>query len=167
MDSDALPATGSVTVSVAASPEAIWRFAADPGTPARFSEELQTASFRDSGHAEVGAVIVGANKNGEFSWTTESTVTNCVAPSLLRWATGDPDAPTATWTLSIDRADGGALLTHSVVFHEGRAPLAPAIEAEPDRAHEIVRGRMTKVLSNMTATAMGIAALAEGEHGDR
>jgi hypothetical protein len=30
-----------------------------------------------------------------------------------------------------------------------------------------VRARMTKVLSNMTSTAMGIAALAEGEHGDR
>lgn len=161
MAGDALPATGSVTVSVAAPPEAIWKLATDPGTPAQFSEELQTASFKDGAAPEVGAIIVGTNRNGEFSWTTESKVTDCVAPSLFRWATGEPGAPTATWTLSIEAADGGALLTHSVVFHEGREPLAPAIEAEPERAYEIVRGRMTSVLRNMTATAMGIAALAE------
>jgi hypothetical protein len=150
-----------VTASVAAPPEAIWTFAADPGTPARFSEELQVASFKDGARPCVGAVIVGTNKNGEFSWTTESTVTDCVAPSLFRWATGEPEAPTATWTLSIEPADGGALLTHSVVFHEGRAPLGPAVEAEPARGHEIVRDRMTTVLKNMTATVMGIAELAE------
>ena len=167
MPGEALPATGSVAVSVAAPPEAIWAFASDPGVPARFSEELQSAHFRDASPPQVGAVIVGANKNGGFAWTAESTVTDCVAPSLFRWATGDPDAPTATWTLSIEGADGGAILTHSVVFHAGRAPLGPAVEAEPERAHEIVRGRMTIVLANMAATAMGIAALAERAQDDR
>jgi|GEM_PF-2936711 len=164
---EALPATGSVTVSVAAAPEAVWAFACDPSIPARFSEELQAASFAEGDIAQAGAVIVGTNRNGEFSWTTESTVTDCVEPSLFRWATGDPDAPTATWTLSIAPADGGATLTHTVVFHPGRPPLGPAVEAEPSRAHEIVQTRLESVLVNMTATATGIAGLAEQAHADR
>jgi Polyketide cyclase / dehydrase and lipid transport len=157
----ALPASGEVTVSVAAPPEVIWAFAADPSVPARFSEELEAASFADGAGPLVGAVIVGTNRNSAFTWTTESTVTDCVAPSLFRWATGDPADPTATWTFAIAPSDGGALLTHAVELHAGRPPLGPAIEAEPDRAHEIVRTRMAKVLANMALTATGIAALAE------
>jgi hypothetical protein len=164
---EALPASGSVTVSVAAPPEAIWEYACDPSVPARFSEELQTASFVDGATSGAGGVIAGTNTNGDFTWTTESTVTDCGAPSLFRWATGEPGDPTATWTLSIEPADGGATLTHSVVFHAGRPPLGPAVEAEPERAHEIVRARMASVLANMTATAMGIAGLAERAHADR
>jgi hypothetical protein len=167
MAATALPASGSVTVSVAAPPEAIWVFACDPRVPARFSGELQAASFVDGAGPEPGAVIAGTNRNGDFAWTTESTVTDCVAPSLFRWATGEPGVPTATWTLSIEPADGGATLTHSVVFHAGRPPLGPAVEAAPERAHEIVRERMATVLANMTATAMGIAGLAEGAQDDR
>lgn len=167
MAGEALPASGAVTVSVAAPPEAIWVFASDPSVPARFSQELQAASLADRAPPTKGAVIAGTNTNGEFTWTTESTVTDCVAPSLFRWATGDPDAPLATWTLSIAPADGGAMLTHSVVFHAGRPPLGPAIEAEPERAHEIVRTRMASVLANMTLTATGIAGLAEDAHGGR
>jgi uncharacterized protein YndB with AHSA1/START domain len=164
MSCAALPASGAVSVSVAAPPEAVWAFVCDPSVPARFSDELYEASFDDGAGVSVGAVIVGHNRNGEFTWTTSSIVTDCVAPSTFRWATGAPGAPAATWTLSIRPVDGGATLTHEVVFHEGRAPLAPAIEAEPDRAHEIVGTRLEKVLASMTATVTGIAGLAELEH---
>lgn len=147
--------------SIAAPPAAIWPFASDPGIPARFSAELQTAAFADDAEHGVGAVILGTNKNGAFTWTTESTVTDCDAPSLFRWATGEPGDPTATWSFAIASADGGATLTHSVVLHAGRLPLGPAVEAEPERAHEIVQTRLAIVLVNMSATASGIARLAE------
>ena len=160
----ALPASGAVSISVAAPPDAIWPFVSDPSVPARFSDELYEATLDASAVPSVGAVIVGHNRNGDFIWTTTSIVTDCVESRRFQWATGDEDAPTATWTLSIAPADGGAMLTHEVVFHEGRPPLGPAIEADPDHAHEIVRARLAKVLASMTTTVTGIASLAEAAH---
>ena len=49
------------------------------------------------------------------------------------------------------------------MFHEGGEPLGPAIEAEPDRGHEIVETRMAQVLDQMRLVVAGIAALADGD----
>ena len=162
MPADPLPATGSVSVGVAAPPEALWPLVSDPATPARFSDELAEAAFLDGDAPVVGAVIVGRNVNGAFTWTTHSTVVDCEPPRLFRWATGGADAPAATWTLSVASADGGSTLTHTVVLHAGRDPLGPAIEAAPERGQEIVDERMARVLTNMERTVAGIAAIAEG-----
>ena len=162
MADDVLPATGEVTVGVAAPPEVLWPLVSDPSVPARFSDELVEAHFVDGKGACVGAEIEGRNANGEFAWTTRSTVVDCEAPTLFRWATGGADAPAATWSLEVVRADGGATLTHRVVLHAGRPPLGPAIEAEPERAREIVEARMALVLANMQRVVTGIAAAAEG-----
>jgi len=157
-----LPADGAVAVGVAATPERLWRFVSDPSVPARYSAELVEAHFIDDDGPRVGAVIEGTNGNGNVTWTTRSTVVDCVEPTLFRWATGGADEPAATWSLEVAPTPGGATLTHRVVLHPGRAPLGPAIEAEPDRAREIVDTRMASVLENMQRVVTGIASEAEG-----
>jgi uncharacterized protein YndB with AHSA1/START domain len=157
-----LPADGAVVVGVAASPETLWRFVSDPSLPARYSAELVEACFVDGDGPHVGAVIEGRNANGDVTWTTRSTVVDCVEPTLFRWATGGADEPAATWSLEVAPTPGGATLTHRVVLHAGRPPRAPAIEADPDRAREIVDTRMASILENMRRVVDGIAGEAEG-----
>jgi hypothetical protein len=154
-----LPASGSVSIEIDATASQVWPYICDPTVPARFSSELQEAEFLDGPGPSESAVIKGRNARGTFEWTTMSVVTDCEAPRLFRWATGDVGDPTATWTLEVTSAADGMVPTHSVVLHAGKAPLAPAIEKEPDRAREIVDARMAEVLTNMAATIAGIAAL--------
>ncbi len=159
---DALPATGSVSVGVAAPPEALWGLVSDPSTPARFSPELVDAAFVDDGPARLGAEIEGHNKSDRFTWTTRSTVVACAEPTSFAWSTGGTEAPAATWSFEVGRAAAGSTLTHRVVFHAGGEPLTAAIEAEPERGGEIVEQRMAQVLEGMQRVVSGIAALAEG-----
>jgi len=166
MGPEVLPATGEISVLVAAPPDRLWGFVSDPAIPARFSDELQAARFAGGARAERGAMIEGVNTRGTFTWTTTSTVVDFEPPTRFRWVTGDLEAPTATWTLEALAVPGGSRLTHTVVMHAGVAPLAPAVEAEPERAAEIVGSRMAEVLANMTRTVEGIAALAEGRLGE-
>jgi hypothetical protein len=160
MANTALPAQGKVSIETDVSPAELWPFMSDPKVPAMFSSELQEANFVDGGQPHVGSVIEGRNKNSDFQWTTMSYVVASDEPTRFSWATGDDGDPTATWTLTAEPSSLGSILSHSVVFHADKAPLAPAIEKDPDRAEEIVRGRMDKVLVNMQATIEGITALA-------
>jgi hypothetical protein len=155
-----LPASGAVEIGVAATPEELWRFVSDPSMPAKFSMELQEAHIEDSGVPELGAVIVGRNERGSNTWTTRSTIVECDEPHRFSWTTGG-DEPGATWTFDVRAVSGGATLRHSVEFLAGGEPLTSAVEASPDRAAEIIDGRMAQVLESMSAVAEGIAALAE------
>jgi len=155
-----LPATGSVSTEIAATLEQVWPFICDPTIPARFSQELREADFVEAYGPRRGAVIRGRNARGDVEWSTLSTVVDCEEPRLFRWATGGDGDPTATWTLEATANDHGVVLTHAVEIHPGKAPLGAAIEAEPERASEIVIARMAEVLANMRATVEGIAALA-------
>jgi hypothetical protein len=161
MPDDALPATRSLSIGVAASPEVLWPIISDPGTPARFSLELQAASFADGNGPQLGAVIEGHNEREGFAWDTSSTVVGCEPPRLFRWATGGAESPSASWWFEVEPSGEGSVLIHGVCFHEGGHPLAPAIAAEPARAHEIVDGRLEDVLESMRRTIEGIASLAE------
>jgi hypothetical protein len=160
-----LPAAGQVSVEIAATAEQVWVYACDPSIPARFSSELQEAAFVDETPPSLGAVIEGRNARGDFEWTTLSTVIAYEPLRIFSWATGDADDPAATWTFAIEPTGESLVLSHSVVFHAGKAPLAPAIEREPERAPEIVDGRMTEVMANMRATVEGIAALVNRNNG--
>lgn len=162
MPTDALPATASVSIVVDAAPESLWQYVSDPSMPARFSNELQEARFEGDTGAVRGAVIEGRNANGDVSWTTHSTVVDCDDPHLFRWATGGVETPAATWWFEVLPTDGGALLTHAVILHADVPPLGPAVQAEPERAHQIVDARLAEVLANMERTIEGIAAIAEG-----
>jgi Polyketide cyclase / dehydrase and lipid transport len=159
---DALPATASVRVIAGVPPEALWGLVSDPSTPARFSPELVEATFVGGGPPGLGAEIEGRNENGTFTWTTRSTVVSCDRPTCFAWATGGAEAPAATWSFEVEPTGAGATLTHRVVFHVGGEPLTGAIEAEPERAHELVEGRLAQVLDAMQRVVTGIAALAEG-----
>jgi Polyketide cyclase / dehydrase and lipid transport len=162
---DALPATGSVSVGVAAPPSALWALVSDPSTPARFSPELDAAGFVDAGAACVGAEIEGRNSRGTTSWSTRSTVVACDAPERFAWSTGDVAAPAATWTFDVAARGEGSTLTHRVELHADVAPLGAAIAEEPERAEAIVAARMADVLEGMRLVAEGVAAAAEAAGG--
>jgi hypothetical protein len=159
---DPLPATGSVSVGVGASPEALWELVSDPSTPARFSPELVEAAFVDGGPARVGAEIEGHNRNDRFAWTTRSTVVACTAPSSFAWATGGTAQPGAVWCFEVERTGAGATLTHRVVFPAGGEPLSSAVATDEAGGHRIVEQRVAEVLDGMQRVVAGIAQLAEG-----
>jgi uncharacterized protein YndB with AHSA1/START domain len=151
-----------VSVVSSAPPEALWELVSDPASPARFSPELVEARFVDGGPPRLGAEIEGRNENGTFTWTTRSTVVACDEPTSFSWATGGVETPGATWSFELEPSGTGATLSHRVVFHVGGEPLTAAILAEPQRAHEIVEGRLAQVLDAMRRVVTGIAGLAEG-----
>jgi hypothetical protein len=159
-DDAPLPASSEVSIGVSVPPASLWRFVSDPATPAQFSDELQEASIEGGGPMRTGAIIVGRNQRGDFSWTTRSVVVAYEEPNLVQWATGEPDAPGATWTLRVAAVDGGSLLTHHVRLHEGGEPLTSAIAKDPTRGHVIVNERLAVIVKNLAATVAGIASLA-------
>jgi hypothetical protein len=166
MNDPVLPVTRSLSIEVEAPPSRIWPLVSDPGIPARFSHELQTAKFLEGAAPSVGAVIEGHNARGGYEWTTHSTVTACEEEQIFQWAVDGPEDPVATWSFVIAPTPNGSILTEIVTLHSDKDPLAGAIAKEPERAGEIVTARLASLLDSMRDTINGIAALAEGREPD-
>ncbi|MDY7099850.1 MAG: SRPBCC family protein [Actinomycetota bacterium] len=155
--------TTEVERLVAASPGDVWAVVVDITMPARFSTELQEATWCDDAPGPaLGARFVGRNRHpvvGE--WETTSTVVELVANERFGWDVGDPECPAARWRFTLEPADGGTRLTQWVQLGPGRSGLSPAIEAMPDKESRIIANRLAEHRANMEATLTGIAAAAE------
>ena len=132
---DALPATGSVSVGVAAPPEALWALVSDPSTPARFSPELVEAALRRRRLPARRRRYRGPQRNAARSsgrrarrWSTASR------PRCFAWATGGAEAPSATWSFEVAPAGTGSTLTHSRRVPRGRRAARPGDRGRARRA---------------------------------
>ena len=155
-----LPATRSVSIEIPREPKSLWKIVSDPSTPARFSNELQEASFAAGDSARVGAIIDGRNQNGGFEWSTQSIVTKCDPPHVFEWSVGDPDAPLATWSFVLNATPNGSILTHTVTLHESDSYVSRSIKENPETAEQLLNDRLAILVSNMQLSIQGIATLA-------
>lgn len=115
---------GSVTVHVAASPEAVWALVSDVTRIGEFSPETFEAEWLDGATGPaVGARFRGhvkRNGKGPTYWTT-CTVTVCEPGRAFAFAVGPGTKAVNTWRYELVPAGGGTEVTES--FALAKTPL--------------------------------------------
>ena len=115
--------TDHVEVSrrINASPMAVWSALSDITRMGEWSPECHTCSWNEPAtEAAVGAMFTGQNKNGEFEWSTECEVMQCVPGEVFAFDGVFGDLRFAKWGYFI-KADGdGCVVTET--WDEGRPP---------------------------------------------
>lgn len=151
-----------VEVVIDASVERVWELVSDVRTPARFSSELQDASWIDDVPGP-GARFVRRNEHPTLgSWETTSWVITYRPARAFAWAVGDPEHPSATWWFIMDEEPGGVRLRHGGRMGPAPSGLTIAITRMPEKEERIVARRLEEWRSGIQATVEGIKALAEG-----
>lgn len=148
--------------AVKAGAQTLWSLITDITVMPRFSTELQQVSWAEGYDGpSLGAQFIGVNRHPAVGeWQTLSTIVDFDRPRVFAWAVGDPDCPAATWRFDIAPHDGGCALRYTARIGPGPSGVTMLIEREPDRAGEIISGRLAQLSSAMAATLEGIAALA-------
>lgn len=107
---------GSVTVAMAASPEAVWDLVSDVTRIGEFSPETFEAVWtRGATGPAVGARFKGHVKRngiGPIYWTP-CRVSECVPGEVFGFDVMGGDKPMNTWTYRIRPTDGGCEVTES------------------------------------------------------
>jgi hypothetical protein len=153
--------TAFETIDIGAPPAEVWPLVSDPGVPAQFSTELQSAVWGDTG-PHVGATIVGTNfHEARGTWTTTSAVTVCDIDREFTWTVGDVDNPTAEWSFRLEAIDTGTRLEFGAVMGPGPSGVSDFIEKRPDLEEQIVANRLAMWRENMRLTLAGIKQLVE------
>lgn len=98
----------------------LYAWISDVARMGEWSPENKGASVSDGGRTHVGAVFVGHNTRGRFSWVTRCTVTaaepgrrfafrvHAIGQSVPR-----VNAPIATWEYRFEEREDGTLVTES------------------------------------------------------
>ena len=153
--------TAEVEIVIDAPVERVWALVTDIGLPARFSPELQGATWVDDGPA-VGARFVGRNHHPAMGeWETTSIVSRCEPMRAFSWDVTDTDNPSASWWFELDEVAGGVRLRQGGRMGPAPSGLSIAIAAMPDKEERIVARRLEEWEANMRATVAGIKELAE------
>src|SRR5580704_15855349 len=151
----------SVDLTIDAPLDAVWALVTDINLPARFSNELRSATWLDPGPA-LGARFVGMNRHKALGeWETTSTVTRYDPPTAFGWCVGDVGHPSASWWFALEDEPGGIRLTQGARMGPAPSGLSIAIAAMPDKEERIVARRLEEFEANMRATLEGIKRLAE------
>jgi Polyketide cyclase / dehydrase and lipid transport len=157
--------TVEVTLTVAASPEAVWALVSDIQLPARFSSEFLGAEWIDgAGGPTVGARFVGRNHHAAIGdWETTSTICDYVPGRRFGWAVGNVDHPSATWRFILEPDGAGTRLTQWMQMGPARSGINLAIDAMPDKESKILHRRLGEHRANMEATLAGIKRVLEDD----
>lgn len=160
--SSTLPASTSASATGPVSRAALWALVVDPSVVARFSAELQEAHYAEGSAPGLGATIEGTNQRGDFTWQTSATVTAFEPLVLFEWTVGEPSNPVAIWRFEVEEGPNGTTLTQRATLHPGPSPVTAAVARHPERAEEIIDGRLAEFRQNMEATVVGLVELAGG-----
>ena len=153
----------TVEIDIAASPERVWEFASDINISARFSDEFQGADWIEGDGAVEGASFRGRNERSEADrkWETTSYVVACEAPRVFAWNVNDRDQPSAQWCFELERIPSGTRLRQRLIIGPSLSATGRAMEANPDRAAQILANRREQHRGNMTLNLQGIKRLSE------
>jgi len=153
----------SVYADIAAPPGRVWDLVSDIGLLPRFSTELRSVEWADGyRQAQLGAQFLSTNKHPEIgAWTTRSHITEFEPLHVFGWSVGDPNCPVAVWRFELNPTADGTRLSYTARIGPGRSGVTMLIEREPDRARDIVDGRLRQFTTSMEATIAGIKVLAE------
>lgn len=163
MKYDDRPGTG-VSVYVDTSPDAVWAVVSDIELSARLDTELQKAEWIEPADGPaVGATFRGFNKHQtiDMEWDVVCRIDWCEPGRTFGWSvTGDDGGP-ARWLFTMEPEGAGTRLKFDAVMGPGRSGLNPAIDAMPEREHDIVANRLQDWVANMAKVIEGAKAEAE------
>ncbi|MFP6635177.1 MAG: SRPBCC family protein, partial [Dehalococcoidia bacterium] len=110
-----------------------------------------------------GASFKGRNERLEADrkWETTSYVVACEAPRVFAWNVNDRDQPSAQWCFELERIPSGTRLRQRLIIGPSLSATGRAMEANPDRAAQILANRREQHRGNMTLNLQGIKRLAE------
>ncbi len=143
----------AVSRVIKASPEAVWQAISDVTRMGEWSPECHTCSWNPPATGPtVGAMFTGQNRNGDFEWTTECEVTECIPGEVFAFDGVFGDLRFAKWAYRIEPTDDGCLVTE--IWDEGRPPevidFTTSISGVANRGEHNERG-MTETLARLAA----------------
>jgi nitroreductase len=152
-----------VEIDIKARPTDVWTDVIDVDFPARFSDELVTASWDDpTASPSVGATFVGRNTHPAIGeWDIRCFVDAYEEDRVFGWRTADPDNPGARWRFELEPIAGATRLRFLVTLGPGPSGITAAIEHQPDKESRIIHRRLNEHHANMTKVVEGIRAAAE------
>ncbi len=108
-----------VSRDIKAPPMAVWAAISDVTRMGEWSPECHTCSWNDEATGPaVGAKFTGHNRNGEFEWSTECEITECVPGEVFAFDGVFGDLRFAKWAYRIQPIDGGSRVTET--WDDGR-----------------------------------------------
>lgn len=140
-----------------AAPEQVWALLSDLPRMARLSDEVTELSWQ-----QVDLVFRAVNRLDGREWTVTGHVVEREAPRLLRWTVLDPACPSSTWSYELAPDGAGTLVTHAFAHGPGPSGVRYAVEADPSRRDEVVRGRSAALAAGMAASLQEAARLLGG-----
>lgn len=153
----------SAATEIAAPPTRVWSVVSDITVMPRFSTELVSVEWSE-GVTEpgLGATFVGTNRNSVIGeWQTLSQIVAFDPPRAFGWAVGPPEMAAATWMFELLPTAEGTRVEYTARIGPGPSGLTWLVERSPDRAEQIVRGRLAQLNKAMATTLAGIRAIAE------
>lgn len=141
--------TGSTTIDIAASPDAVYGLLTDLDRVGELSPECFKAQWQDGAtSAAVGAKFVGHNKAGNNEWQASCEVV--AATPGKEWAFKVPadDGRDTVWRYEIAATDSGCTVTESF-----DAPILADERFQKMNRHEMLLGNISGTLRNLKAVA--------------
>jgi uncharacterized protein YndB with AHSA1/START domain len=145
-----------VSRDIKASPMAVWSAVSDVTRMGEWSPECHTCAWaEDATGPAVGARFVGHNRNGEYEWTTEAEITECVPGERFAFDGVFGDLRFSHWAYVIEPTDEGCRVTE--VWDDGRPD--SIVEATTKISGVTNRGDHNR--TGMEATLARLAAAVE------
>ncbi len=151
------PTTGSATISIDASPDAVYAHLTDLATLPELSPENVRCEFLDGSEAiEVGARFRGHNKAGDYEWHADCVVTVAEPGSTFEFTVPPEFEHATTWRYDITAEGDGCVVTESF-----DAPLLAMPDIYPGR----IEGRCEMLEAACATTLANLKAAVEGGEG--
>ena len=147
------PTTASVSVEVAAPPEAIYGLVADIRNMGRWSPECHSCEWVEE-PGLVGSHFKGRNRQGPMRWTTTARVLSAEPGHEFSFATVAGDKISTRWTYRFEPSGEGSTVTESF-----ESIYTPPLIALVERL--FMRNRQEQLEDGMRRTLGAIKAAAE------
>ena len=159
MDDLVTGAGTEVRAEVDLPPEQVWALVTDVTRIGEWSPECVRAGWLtgDGRPPRVGDRFEARNEYpGGFTATVECVVTEAAAPSVFGWVVlddaRDPERPGSRWRYRLTATPEGTLVTHTFTHGPGLTGLREGVHTYPDRAADVIAGRLRQLHGNMTTT---------------
>lgn len=140
--------TGSASIEINASPEAVYGILTDLSRISELSPECYKAEWEgDSTAPAVGASYRGYNRAGDNEWDIAVNVVAAEPGRAWAFEVPSPDAPTQ-WSYAIEPTDGGCRVTESF-----DAPVLAEERFQKMGRHQMLVGNIETTLANLKTAA--------------